>query len=194
MEERKRITLPLTKETIGGLHAGDRLLLNGKMYVARDAAHQRFHEALEQGKTLPFDPDGAVIYYMGPAPAPPGEIVGSAGPTTSHRMDAYTPELLDLGLAGMIGKGARTAPVLDSIVRNKAVYMAAVGGAGALLQDRITSVRTVCYEDLGAEALREIEVEDFPVTVVVDSAGNDLYKTEPAKFAGAWKKLRGDEE
>lgn len=151
MEERKRITLPLTKETIGGLHAGDRLLLNGKMYVARDAAHQRFHEALEQGKTLPFDPDGAVIYYMGPAPAPPGEIIGSAGPTTSHRMDAYTPELRSRTCRND-RKGARTAPVLDSIVRNKAVYMAAVGGAGALLQDRITSVRTVCYEDLGASA------------------------------------------
>ncbi|MGI6109949.1 MAG: Fe-S-containing hydro-lyase [Eubacteriaceae bacterium] len=186
----KRITLPLDSEKIAGLHAGDRILLSGSLYVARDAAHKRFHEALKNNQPLPFDPRGEVIYYMGPAPAPPGEVIGSAGPTTSHRMDAYTPELLDLGLAGMIGKGNRTAPVLDSIVKNGAVYMAAVGGAGALLQDRIQSVETVCYEDLGAEALRRIVVKDFPVTVVTDSYGNNLYETQTAKYAGTWNKMK----
>jgi len=172
----RKITTPLTKEVISSLHAGDSVLLTGTIYTARDAAHKRMAEALAQGKPLPFDIRGKIIYYMGPSPAKPGEVIGSAGPTTASRMDKYTPELLDLGLVGMIGKGKRSQAVKDAIVRNKAVYFAAIGGAGALLSRSITSARVIAYEDLDTEAIRELTVVDFPAIVVIDSEGTDLYK------------------
>lgn len=167
---------PLTEEKTKKLNAGDSVRLNGTVYVARDAAHKRMIEAIGRGEGLPFDIANATIYYMGPSPAREGWPIGSAGPTTSSRMDKYTPALLDLGLKGMIGKGRRSKEVIDAIVRNKAVYLAAVGGAGALLSHCITSSEILCYEDLGAEALRKIEVRDFPAIVVIDSAGVDLYE------------------
>lgn len=175
MEQKHRINLPLNKELTSTLTAGDRVYLNGKMYVARDAAHQRMKEALDRGEPLPFTIKNACIYYMGPSPAREGRVIGSAGPTTATRMDKYTPELLDLGLKAMIGKGKRSDAVVEAMVRNKAVYFAAVGGAGALLSKCIKHSEVLCYEDLGAEAIRLIEVQDFPVIVVIDSQGRNLY-------------------
>ena len=178
----KHIRIPYDRETADSLKAGDYVFLSGTIYTARDAAHKRMDEALNEGKELPIDMDGAVIYYMGPSPAREGRPIGSAGPTTSTRMDRYAPRLLDLGLSGMIGKGKRQPAVKEAIVRNHAVYFAAVGGAGALLSQRIISSEVVAYDDLGTEAVRRLEVKDFPVIVVVDSEGNDLYETAAEKY------------
>lgn len=171
-----KLHVPVNKEDIRTLKAGDYVYLTGTVYTARDAAHKRMQEALDAGKELPFDLAGNAIYYMGPSPAREGRPIGSAGPTTASRMDKYTPELLDLGLGAMIGKGKRSQAVLDAIVRNGSVYFAAVGGAGALLSKRILSSEVIAYEDLGTEAIRRLEVEDFPVVVVVDCQGNNLYE------------------
>lgn len=173
----KHINLPITENIAVDLKAGDYVYLNGTMYVARDAAHKRMMEVLDEGKELPIDIQDAAIYYMGPSPAREGRPIGSAGPTTASRMDKYAPRLLDLGEKAMIGKGKRTKEVVDAIVRNHAVYFAAIGGAGALLSKCITKSEVVCYDDLGAEAIRKIEVKDFPVIVVIDSEGNNLYET-----------------
>lgn len=172
-----RITAPFGQDEAKQLRAGDYVYLTGTIYTARDAAHQRMYEALLKGEQLPFSIEDNLIYYMGPSPAREGRPIGSAGPTTSSRMDKYTPKLLDLGMAGMIGKGKRSAQVLDAIVRNGAVYFAAVGGAGALLSKSITASEVIAYEDLGTEAVRKLEVRDFPVIVVIDSEGNNLYET-----------------
>ena len=171
-----KLHVPVNKEDNRTLKAGDYVYLTGTVYTARDAAHKRMQEALDAGKELPFDLAGNAIYYMGPSPAREGRPIGSAGPTTASRMDKYTPELLDLGLGAMIGKGKRSQAVLDAIVRNGSVYFAAVGGAGALLSKRILSSEVIAYEDLGTEAIRRLEVEDFPVVVVVDCQGNNLYE------------------
>lgn len=180
--EVKRITTPLTPDIIKTLRAGDRVLLSGKMYTARDAAHKRLVELLDKGEKLPFEITGQVIYYVGPTPPKPGYVIGSAGPTTSYRMDAYTPKLLSAGLKGMIGKGMRSKEVKRAIKKYKAVYFAAVGGLGALLSKRIKSARVIAYEDLGPEAIREIEVEDFPAVVINDCYGNDLYVKGVKKY------------
>lgn len=172
----KHITVPFDKETAKSLKAGDYVYLTGVIYTARDAAHKRMDESLNNGEKLPIDIDGNVIYYMGPSPAREGRPIGSAGPTTATRMDKYTPRLLDMGLTGMIGKGKRQPKVKEAIVRNNAVYFAAVGGAGALLSQRILKSDVVAYDDLGTEAIRRLEVENFPVIVVIDSEGNDLYE------------------
>ena len=175
-DNKKRVTVPLTDEDARSLKAGDYVYLNGTVYSARDAAHKRMQEALDAGKDFPFDIRGNVIYYLGPSPAREGRVIGSAGPTTASRMDKYTPELLDLGLKGMIGKGKRTPAVHEAIVRNGCVYFAAVGGAGALLSKAITASEVIAYDDLGTEAIRKLEIKDFPVIVVIDSEGNDLYE------------------
>lgn len=179
----KHITTPITAETTKDLKAGDYVYITGTIYVARDAAHKRMIEALDRGEQLPIDIKDATIYYMGPSPAREGRPIGSAGPTTASRMDKYAPTLLDLGQKAMIGKGKRTKEVIDAIVRNQAVYFAAIGGAGALLSKCITSSEVICYEDLGAEAIRKIEVENFPVIVVIDREGNNLYETAIREFA-----------
>ena len=176
-EGKKSISVPYSKETASGLRAGDYVYLTGIIYTARDAAHKRMYENLQNGKELPFDIKGNVIYYMGPSPAREGRPIGSAGPTTASRMDKYTPTLLDLGMAGMIGKGKRTESVREAVIRNGAVYFAAVGGAGALLSKAIKSSEVIAYDDLGTEAIRKLTVEDFPVVVVMDSKGNNLYET-----------------
>lgn len=176
------ISAPMSREEAKSLRAGDYVYITGKIYTARDAAHKRMQEALDRGEELPLDVDGNIIYYMGPSPAREGRPIGSAGPTTASRMDKYAPKLLDMGLIGMIGKGKRTKEVLDAVVRNGAVYFAAVGGAGALLSQRIKSARVIAYEDLGTEAVRELEVEDFPVIVVADSEGNNLYETAVKQY------------
>ena len=178
----KKVTLPLTDETLKDLKAGDNILLTGVMYVGRDAAHKRMVEALDQGKPLPFDIRGQTIYFMGPSPAKPGQPIGSAGPTTSGRMDAYSPRLIAEGLKGMIGKGMRSQAVKDAIKKYKAVYLAAIGGAGALISKSIKKAEVIAYEDLGAEAIRCLEVEDFPVTVVNDIYGGDLYQEGKTKY------------
>ena len=173
----KRYTVPFDRETAAQLKAGDCVYLTGTIYTARDAAHKRMQEALDRGEELPFDISGNIIYYMGPSPARAGQPIGSAGPTTASRMDKYTPALLDLGLRGMIGKGKRSDAVRDAVIRNGAVYFAAVGGAGALLSKSIIRSEVIAYEDLGTEAVRRLTVRDFPVIVVMDSQGNGLYKT-----------------
>ena len=173
----KKINLPITAEIAKELKAGDYVYLTGEMYVARDAAHKRLMELIENGHKLPIELEDATIYYMGPSPAREGRPIGSAGPTTASRMDKYAPTLLDLGLKAMIGKGKRTPEVLEAIKRNNAVYFAAIGGAGALLSKCIVESEIVCYEDLGAEAIRKIKVVDFPVIVVGDCHGNNLYDT-----------------
>ena len=178
----KHITVPFDKETARSLKVGDYVYLTGVIYTARDAAHKRMDEALNNGDKLPIDIEGNVIYYMGPSPAREGRPIGSAGPTTATRMDKYTPRLLDMGLTGMIGKGKRQPKVKEAIVRNNAVYFAAVGGAGALLSQRILKSDVVAYDDLGTEAIRRLEVENFPVIVVIDSEGNDLYKRVTANI------------
>lgn len=167
---------PFDKEELKKLRAGDTVTISGVIYVARDAAHKRMYEALQRGEELPVDVKGQTIYYMGPSPAREGRPIGSAGPTTASRMDKYTPTLLDLGLIGMIGKGKRSKEVKDAMIRNGAVYFAAIGGAGALLSKAITASEVVAYEDLGTEALRKLTVENFPVIVVIDSTGEDLYQ------------------
>ena len=173
----KYIVTPLSKEMAATLNAGDYVYITGKIYTARDAAHKRMDEALNANQNIPIDLKNNIIYYMGPSPAREGRVIGSAGPTTSSRMDKYTPRLLDLGLTGMIGKGKRQQPVIDSIVNNGAVYFAAIGGACALLSKCIKESKVIAYDDLGTEAIRELKVEDFPVIVVIDSEGNNLYET-----------------
>ncbi len=173
----QKLNVPFPKETAVQLQAGDYVYLTGTLYTARDAAHKRMAEALDKGEELPFDFRGQVIYYMGPSPARAGRPIGSAGPTTASRMDKYTPRLLDLGLGALLGKGKRSSEVLEAIVRNQSVYFAAVGGAGALLSKCILSSRIIAYEDLGTEAIRELTVKDFPVIVVADAAGHNLYES-----------------
>ena len=172
----KRIGLPIKDEAIQDLRAGDSVLLTGTIITGRDAAHKRLFELLQQGKPLPVDVRGEIIYYVGPAPAKPGYAVGPAGPTSSYRMDKFTPALLDLGMKGMIGKGARSQAVIDAIVRNKAVYFAAIGGAAALIAKSIKKEEILCYDDLGTEAVRRYTVEDFPCIVAIDSEGNNVYQ------------------
>ena len=178
----KKITLPITDEDIKNLKAGDSVLLTGSIITGRDAAHKRLYGLIQKGEKLPVDIKGELIYYVGPAPAKPGYAVGPAGPTSSYRMDKYAPSLLDLGLKGMIGKGARNKEVVDAIVRNKGVYLVAIGGAAALIAKSIKSEETLCYGDLGTEAVRRYEVEDFPCIVAIDSNGNNVYETEPPKY------------
>ena len=172
----KKINLPLNDDMVKNLKAGDMVYLTGIIYSARDAAHKRMIQALQAGEKLPFNIENAVVYYLGPTPARPGQVIGSAGPTTSSRMDKYTPQLLDLGLKGMIGKGKRSPQVIEAMKKNTAVYFAAVGGAGALLSKSIKSSRVIAYDDLGTEAVREMYVEDFPAIVVIDSEGKNLYE------------------
>ncbi len=176
------VNVPLDGETVRSLRAGDYVFLTGTIYTARDAAHKRMKEALERGESLPFEMQNNVIYYMGPSPARPGHPIGSAGPTTASRMDIYAPELLDLGLKGMIGKGKRSQAVKDAVIRNSAVYFAAVGGAGALLSRSIVASEVIAYDDLGTEAVRKLQVENFPVIVVMDAAGNNLYDTAVREY------------
>jgi len=178
----KHISVPLSDETAVSLCAGDYVYLTGTIYTARDAAHKRIDEALKKKEPLPLELKNNVIYYMGPSPARTGRPIGSAGPTTASRMDKYTPALLDLGLKGMIGKGRRSDAVKDAIVRNGAVYFAAVGGAGALLSRSIVSSEVIAYEDLGTEAIRKLEVRNFPVIVVMDARGNNLYDTAISQY------------
>lgn len=172
----KTITTPLTKESVKELKAGDVVSITGVIYSARDAAHKRMMETLAEGGDLPFDVKDAIVYYLGPSPAREGQVIGSAGPTTSGRMDAYTPQLLQLGLRGMIGKGRRSAEVIGAMKETGAVYFAAVGGAGALLSKHITKCEVIAYEDLGTEAIHKLYVEDFPAIVVIDREGNNLYE------------------
>lgn len=173
----KYIQTPINQNQISDLKIGDSVYISGTIYVARDAAHKRMQEMLENNEELPFDLNNNIIYYMGPSPAREGRPIGSAGPTTSGRMDKYAPTLLDLGLKGMIGKGKRSAEVKEAVIRNKAIYFAAIGGAGALLSKSILKSEIITFEDLGAEAILKLEVKDFPVIVVMDSFGNDLYET-----------------
>ncbi len=183
MSEAVRLTMPLRREEVKRLKAGDRVLLNGKMLTGRDAAHKRLYELLLEGKELPVGIQEQTIFYVGPTPAPPGRVIGAAGPTTSYRMDRYAPLMMDRGLAGMVGKGLRSREVKEAIVRNGAVYFGATGGSGALLSKCIKAARVVAYEDLGTEAVREIEVVDFPAIVIIDTKGNDLYEIGPARYA-----------
>ena len=178
----RRIQAPLCSEIVKELRAGDYVYITGTIYTARDAAHKRMKEALDRGEALPMELKDNIIYYMGPSPAREGRPIGSAGPTTASRMDKYAPELLDLGLKGMIGKGKRTEEVKAAIIRNQAVYFAAVGGAGALLSKRILSSEVIAYDDMGAEAIRKLQVENFPVIVVIDSQGNNLYETAVREY------------
>ena len=181
----KKITLPLTRELARTLKAGDSVLLTGTIYTSRDAGHKRMCEALARGEKLPFDPTDATIYYVGPTPERPGCAIGAAGPTTSGRMDAYTPRLLDLGLACMIGKGKRSEAVKQSVVQNGAVYLAAIGGAGALMANSVQSCEVIAWPDLGCEAVRRLVVRDFPLTVLLDAHGGDLYQSGPAAYLAA---------
>lgn len=178
----KYINVPFQTDETSQLLAGDYVYLTGVIYTARDAAHKRMYESMENGEILPLEMKDNIIYYMGPSPAREGRPIGSAGPTTSSRMDKYTPVLLDMGLKGMVGKGKRTKEVKDAIVRNNAVYFAAVGGAGALLSRSILSSEVIAYDDLGTEAIRKLEVKNFPVIVVIDSKGNDLYESSIAEY------------
>ena len=178
----KLIETPLTKEIVGTLKAGDRVSLNGVIYTGRDAAHKRLVEMIDKGETLPIDLKDQTIYYVGPCPAKPGQALGSAGPTTSGRMDAYAPILMENGLRGMIGKGLRSQAVVDSMKKNDCVYFAAIGGAGALLAEAVKEAEVVAFPEFGPEAIYKLTVENFPVTVVIDSQGNDLYKIGKEKY------------
>ena len=178
----KRIHAPLVAQELETLRAGDSVLLSGTIYTGRDAAHKRLCALVEEGKPLPFDIRGQVIYYAGPCPAKPGDAIGSCGPTTSYRMDAYAPTLCDLGLIGMIGKGQRSPAVIDAIRRNGGVYFAATGGAGALIAGSVKAARVIAFEDLGTEAIRELQVEDLPLIVAIDAAGGNLYEKGPARY------------
>lgn len=180
---KKSINIPLDDQCIDTLQAGDYVYLTGTIYTARDAAHKRMYDALKAGQELPVDLKGNIVYYLGPSPAREGQVIGSAGPTTSSRMDKYTPDMLDLGLKGMVGKGKRSPEVIESIKKNHAIYFAAVGGAGALLSKCIKSAEVVAYDDLGTEAIRKLYVEDLPVIVVIDCKGNNLYDTAVEKWA-----------
>jgi fumarate hydratase subunit beta len=183
MSEAIRLKTPLSDADVEKLKAGDKVFLNGVIYTGRDAAHKRLYDLLMEGKPLPIEVKGQVIYYVGPAPAKPGQVIGSAGPTTSGRMDAYSPKLIEIGLKGMIGKGMRKKEVVEAMKKYKAVYFAATGGAGALLAKAIKKAQVVAYEDLGPEAINRLEVEDFPVIVVNDTKGNDLYEEGMRKYA-----------
>ena len=178
----RKIQVPISKEDAKSLKAGDYVYLTGTIYTARDAAHKRMQEALDKGNELPFDVAGNVIYYMGPSPAREGRPIGSAGPTTASRMDKYTPRLLDMGLGAMIGKGKRSQAVIDAVIRNGSVYFAAIGGAGAAIAACVQSAELVCWEDLGSEAVRRLCVRDMPLTVVIDSRGENLYESGPAAY------------
>ncbi len=182
MDKPKRITPPLSDEDIMNLKIGDRVLITGKILTGRDSAHKRLYELIEKGEKLPIDIKGQIIYYVGPAPAKPGQVIGSAGPTTSYRMDPYAPLLMEHGLKGMIGKGVRSKPVRDAMKKFKGVYFAATGGAGALIAKNIRAAKVIAYDDLGPEAIRELEVEDFPVIVANDAFGGDLYEEGMKKF------------
>lgn len=182
-----RLTTPVRREDLVSLRAGDTVLLSGVVYTARDAAHQRLVEALDRGEELPFPLAGSAVYYVGPTPERPGQVIGSAGPTTSGRMDAYSPRLLDLGQAIMIGKGARNSAVRQAVVRNGAVYLAALGGAGALTAQRIKELEVIAWPDLGCEAVRRLVVEEFPLTVILDTQGGNLYESGPAAYLDAQK-------
>lgn len=177
------ITTPLTKDKIIKLKAGDNITISGVIYTGRDAAHKRMCEALNDGKELPFDIDGQIIYYVGPCPCRDDEVIGSCGPTTSGRMDAYAPELIKRGLCGMIGKGVRKPAVIDAMVKYGCVYFGAIGGAGALLANHVKKSEVIAYDDLGTEAVRRLEVENFPVTVIIDADGNNLYEIGRKKYA-----------
>ncbi len=176
------LTTPVTPADLAPLHAGDTVLLSGVVYTARDAAHKRMMELLDAGEPLPFPLEGSAIYYVGPTPERPGQVIGSAGPTTSGRMDAYSPRLLDLGQSIMIGKGKRNQAVKDAVVKNGAVYLAALGGAGALMAASVKELEVICWEDLGCEAVRRLYVEDFPLTVILDTHGGDLYESGPVAY------------
>ncbi|SKA82470.1 fumarate hydratase subunit beta [Clostridium sp. USBA 49] len=178
----KKITTPLTKEKIKELKAGDSVLITGTIYTARDAAHKRLIELLDKGEKLPIDIEDSIVYYAGPTPEKPGQVIGSVGPTTSYRMDSYSPRLIEKGLRGMIGKGLRNAEVIESIKNNKGVYFAAIGGAAALIGKSVVKSEIVAYEDLGAEAIRKLEVVDFPAIVVIDCEGNNLYEIGPNQY------------
>ena len=182
MTEPIRLKTPLSGEDVGKLKTGDRVLLNGVIYTGRDAAHKRLYDLLKEGKEFPFDIRGQIIYYVGPTPARPGQVFGSAGPTTSYRMDAYAPALIEKGLKGMIGKGMRSDAVKEAMKKHQAVYFAATGGAGALLAKKVKRTEVVAYEDLGPEAIRRLEVEDLPVIVINDVRGNDLYIEGERKY------------
>ncbi|MBA7535727.1 Fumarate hydratase class I, anaerobic [subsurface metagenome] len=182
MKDAIKIVTPLDEEKVIQLKAGDLVKITGYIYAARDAAHKRFFELIEKGKKLPIDLKGQIIFYAGPTPVKPGYSYGSVGPTTSYRMDPYTPPLLERGLKGMIGKGLRSKEVIDSMKKNKVVYFAAVGGTAALIARRVKKSEVIAYEDLGAEAIYKFYVEDFPAIVVIDSAGNNLYEIEPLKY------------
>ena len=177
-----KLTTPVAKEDLAPLRAGDTVLLSGTVYTARDAAHKRMMELLDAGEALPFPVEGSAVYYVGPTPERPGQIIGSAGPTTSGRMDAYSPRLLDLGQAIMIGKGARNQAVKEAVVRSGAVYLAALGGAGALMAASVEELEVICWEDLGCEAVRRVTVRDLPLTVILDAHGGDLYESGPAAY------------
>lgn len=183
----KKITTPLKREDIKNLKAGDSVLLTGYVYTARDAAHKRLVELLDEGKKLPFDVTNQVIYYVGPTPAKPGNAIGSAGPTTSYRMDPFAPRLLDVGLLGMIGKGKRSDEVIKSIVKHGAVYFAAIGGAAALTSKCVKSAELIAYEDLGSEAIRKLYVENLPLIVVIDSMGNNFYEIGKTQYLNSLK-------
>ena len=183
----RKITLPLTEELAKSLKAGDRVLLTGIIYTSRDAGHKRMCESLAKGEELPIDPMNATIYYVGPTPAKPGTVIGSAGPTTSGRMDAYAPTMMSVGARGRIGKGARLPEVVDAMKKYSGVYFGAIGGAGALLAKCIKSAKLIAYEDLGAEALRELYVEDMPLMVIIDSEGNNLYELGREEYLASKK-------
>lgn len=178
----KYITTPLTKEKVSELVAGDFVYITGTIYTARDAAHKRMYEAIQAKQQIPICVENAIIYYLGPTPAKDNQVIGSAGPTTSSRMDKYTPELLNMGLRGMIGKGKRNNEVMESMIKNHATYFAAIGGAGALLSKCIVNSKVIAYDDLGTEAIRELEVKDFPAIVVIDDKGNNLYETSIEQY------------
>lgn len=179
----KYINLPMDKEIISNLKSGDYVYITGVIYTARDAAHKRLYESILKGEELPFDLKNNILYYVGPTPERKGQIIGSAGPTTSSRMDKYSPLLLEYGLKGMIGKGNRNKEVIDSIIKNTGIYFAAIGGAGALLSKCIVKSRVIAYDDLGTEAIRKLQVKDFPVIAAIDSKGNNIYETAPGKFS-----------
>lgn len=183
----KRITTPLTLEKVKDLKAGDTVLISGTIYTSRDAGHKRLVDLLDKGESLPFDPKDQIIYYVGPTPTKPGHAFGSAGPTSSYRMDPYAPRLLEVGLRGMIGKGLRNEAVIESIKKNGGVYFAAIGGAAALIGKAVKKAEIIAYEDLGAEALRELQVEDLPVIVVIDSEGNNLYEQGQKEYLDSVK-------
>lgn len=178
----KKIQTPLTKELVENLRAGDQVMISGYIYTSRDAGHARMVDQLNSGQALPFDIENSIIYYVGPSPAKPGEVIGSAGPTTSYRMDSFAPKLLKEGLRGMIGKGDRNSEVIQAMTLYKGVYFAAVGGAAALIADSIKDAEIIAYEDLGPEALRKLSVKNFPCTVVIDCLGNNLYESEKKKY------------